>query len=336
LYGIVGLLLAANTINIAADISAMGNAFALIAGGHAQSFAVCFGAISLVLEIVIPYSRYVRILKWLTLGLLAYVATILVVRIPGREVLLRTLLPHLSWNSEYVTTVVAVFGTTISPYLFFWQAAQEVEDRRAAPRAHSLRKSPDLAKANLHRIKVDTYIGMGFSNLVAYFIILTTAVTLHLHGVTDIQTSEQAAAALRPLAGDFAFTLFSLGIIGTGMLAIPVLAGSAAYAMAEAFKWRSGLELKPERAKKFYAIIALSTLIGVMLGFTPFNPIKALFWSAVINGVISVPIMIVMMLMSVRPDIMGRYTVTRRLQVLGWLATGIMTVAVIAMFGFMI
>jgi NRAMP (natural resistance-associated macrophage protein)-like metal ion transporter len=305
LYGLVGLLLVANTINIAADVSAMGNALKLVAGGPSHFYTVAFGLISLLLEIFIPYSRYVRVLKWSTLVLLAYVATVFVIQIPWGEALTSTLLPQFSWTGEYLTTIVAVFGTTISPYMFFWQASEEVEDQRHNRQEHALRSYPKLAQVNLRRIQIDTYVGMGFSNLVAYFIILTTAVTLHRHGITDIQTSEQAAQALQPLAGNFAFFLFSLGIIGTGLLAIPVLAGSAAYAMAETFGWRSGLEQKPARAKRFYAIIAISTLIGVGLGFTSFNPIKALYWSAVINGVISIPIMFVMMMMVARKDIMG-------------------------------
>jgi NRAMP (natural resistance-associated macrophage protein)-like metal ion transporter len=332
LYGIVGLLLVANTINIAADVSAMGHAMSLTIGGSAQLYAMGFGVVSLLLQVFVPYRRYVRILKWLTLALLAYVATVFVVHVPWSEVVARTLLPHLSWKTEYITTVVAVFGTTISPYLFFWQASQEVEELNADPQARPIKKAPDQAKLNFHRIKVDTYIGMGFSNLVAFFIILTAAVTLNMHGITEIQTSTEAAAALRPIAGDFAFWLFSAGIIGTGLLAIPILAGSAAYAMAGAFKWRTGLELKPLMAKRFYGIIAISTLVGIALGFTPIDPIKALYWSAVVNGIISVPIMAVMMLMAVRPEIMGKFTITRKLKILGWLATAVMAIAVAAMF----
>jgi len=332
LYFIVGLLLVANTINIAADVAAMAAALKLMVGGSSHWYVVGFGVVSLVLQLFIPYSRYVRILKWLTLALLAYVATVFVVHIPWPQVLTNTVLPHVSWKPEYITTVVAVFGTTISPYLFFWQASQEVEEQQANPQAHNLKDAPDQARANFSRIKADTIIGMGFSNLVAFCIILTTAVTLHLHGVTNIQTSAQAASALRPIAGEFAFWLFSAGIIGTGLLAIPVLAGSAAYAMAGAFDWRNSLELKPRVAKGFYGIIAISTLIGVGLCFTPIDPIKALYWSAVINGVISVPIMAVMLLMAVRPDIMGQFVISFRLKVLGWLCTAVMAIAVAAMF----
>ena len=322
LYAVVGLLLIANTINIAADVAAMGEALTLIVGGPAQVYAVAFGVVSLLLQVFIPYRRYVRILKWLTLALLAYVATAFVIHIPWSQV---------SWKPEYVTTVVAVFGTTISPYLFFWQASQEVEDQLADPHARPLLKAPQQAGSNLRRIRIDTWVGMGFSNLVAFFIILTTAVTLNRHGITDIQTSAQAATALRPLAGEFAFILFSAGIIGTGLLAIPVLAGSSAYAMAGAFKWKNSLERKPKNAKQFYAIIAVSTLIGIALGFTAIDPIKALYWSAVINGVISVPIMVVMMLMAARADVMGPFVISRALKIVGWLATLMMLAAVLAM-----
>lgn len=332
LYAVVGLLLIANTINIAADISAMGEALKLLIGGKAHLYAIGFGVLSLLLQVFIPYRRYVRLLKWLTLALLAYVATVFVVHMPWSEVLMRAVMPHLSLKKEYITTVVAVFGTTISPYLFFWQASQEVEDMRADHRARPLIHAPEQAPANLKRIKLDTYIGMAFSNLVAFFIILTTAVTLHSHGVTDIQTSAQAAKALRPIAGDFAFMLFSAGIIGTGLLAIPVLAGSSAYAMAGAFKWKSSLEETPTHARQFYAIVVLSTVIGIALGFTAIDPIKALYWSAVINGVISVPIMVVMMLMAARADIMGIFVIAARLKILGWFATAMMAVAVASMF----
>ncbi|MEO8418836.1 MAG: divalent metal cation transporter [Methylophilaceae bacterium] len=332
LYSIVGLLLIANTINIAADVAAMGDALKLLIGGHAHLYAIGFGITSLMLQIFIPYRHYVRVLKWLTLTLLAYVATVFVVNTPWTLVLTGMVLPHLSWKPQYITTVVAVFGTTISPYLFFWQASQEVEEQHLNPQARPLRDAHDQARANFHRIKVDTYIGMGFSNLVAFFIMLTTAVTLNARGIMDIQTSAQAAEALRPIAGELAFWLFSAGIIGTGLLAIPVLAGSAAYAMGGAFNWKSSLELEPMGAKRFYGIIAISTLIGVALCFAPIDPIKALYWSAVINGIISVPIMALMMLMAARPEIMGRLVITSRLKILGWACVGAMTFAVIAMF----
>jgi NRAMP (natural resistance-associated macrophage protein)-like metal ion transporter len=331
LYSLVSLLLLANIINIAADVAAMGDALTMIVPGPSHWYALGFGLLSLLLQVFIPYTKYVRILKWLTLVLLAYFAIALVVKIPWGQVLVATLLPPLSWKPEYVTSVVAVFGTTISPYLFFWQASQEVEDIQAAPGAHALKKYPERAADSFRRIKVDTFIGMGFSNLVAFFIMLTTAVTLHAHGVKNIDTAAQAASALRPIAGNFAFFLFGVGIIGTGLLAVPVLAGSAAYAIAGTFKWKNSLELQPRMAKRFYAIIALATLIGSALCFTSIDPIKALYWSAVVNGVISVPIMAVMLLMAARVDVMGTLVISRRLKALCWLCTAVMGCAVLAM-----
>jgi NRAMP (natural resistance-associated macrophage protein)-like metal ion transporter len=334
-YSIVMLLMVANTINIAADVSAMGEAMSLIVGGASRLYAALFGVVSLLLQVFIPYSRYVRVLKWLTLALLAYVATVFTVNVPWVQVARAIVWPHIEWSPAYVTTMVAVFGTTISPYLFFWQASQEVEDQQACAVSQPLREAPHQAQANFHRIKVDTFIGMGFSNLVAFFIMLTTAATLHLHGIVNIDTSAQAAAALRPLAGEFAFALFSAGIIGTGLLAVPVLAGSAAYAIAGAFQWKKGLENKPAEAKRFYAIIAVSTLAGIALGFTGIDPIKALYWSAVVNGVISVPIMVVMMLMAGNAAIMGKFVIRPRLKSLGWIATAVMALAVVSMFWMM-
>jgi NRAMP (natural resistance-associated macrophage protein)-like metal ion transporter len=335
LYFVIGLLLTANTINIAADVSAMGAAMALLVPGPAQLYAVAFGVISVLLQVFISYHRYVSILKWLTLALLSYVATVLVIDVPWVEVISGTLIPRISFKADYVVTVVAVFGTTISPYLFFWQASQEIEDMAALPGAAALIDKPFQARSSFRRIAIDTTIGMGFSNLVAFFIMVATAATLNAHGVTDIQTSSQAAEALRPIAGDFAFSLFSAGIIGTGLLAIPVLAGSAAYAIAGAFDWPSSLELKVRQAKGFYSIIALSTLSGVALGFTPIDPIKALFLSAVLNGVLSVPIMVVMMVMASSVAIMGKFTLGPGLRALGWIATAVMGVAVVAMFATM-
>ncbi|MEI7949149.1 MAG: divalent metal cation transporter [Gammaproteobacteria bacterium] len=332
LYFIVGLLLVANIINIAADLAAMGDSLKLLMGGPAHWYALAFGVVSLGLQIFIPYHRYVRILKWLTLALLAYVATVFVVRISWTEVITHTFFPTISWTPAFATTVVAVFGTTISPYLFFWQASQEVEELEAIPREKALRIAPEQAGENFRRIKLDTMIGMGFSNLVAFFIVLTTAMTLNTHGITDIKTSAEAASALRPLAGDFAFYLFGAGIIGTGLLAIPVLAGSAAYAMAGAFKWKHSLELSFSGAKEFYAIIGLATVIGIAFCFMPLDPIKTLYWSAVINGVIAVPIMVVMMLMASNKRVMGRFVISKKLTVLAWLCTLVMTLVVGVMF----
>ena len=332
LYLIVTLLLLANTINIAADIAAMGQAASLVGGGGAHWYAAAAGLLSVLLQVTLPYQRYVRVLKWLTLALLAYVATALTLKLPWLEILRAAVLPSLSWEADYITTVVAIFGTTISPYLFFWQASQEVEDLHADPAAQPLKHAAGQASAQLRRIKIDTVTGMGFSNLVAMFIMLTTAATLGAHGVTHIGSSAQAAEALRPIAGDLAFALFSMGIIGTGLLAVPVLAGSAAYAMAGAMRWRNSLESPFSSATKFYAIIIAATLAGTALCFTSIDPMRALYWSAVLNGVIAVPVMVVVMLLAVRKSVMGEFVISRRLRVLGWLCTGVMALAVVAMF----
>ena len=332
LYFIVSLLLIANTINIAADLGAMGNALELIAGGRSEIYVVFFALVSLTLQIFVPFPRYAPILKWLTLALFSYVGTVFVVHVPLGEALAGALLPQLSFKSDYVATLVAVLGTTISPYLFFWQASQEVEEQRATPGHEPLKTAPEQARSNLRRIKIDTHIGMVFSNLIALCIMLTTAVTLHAAGVTDIQTSAQAAEALRPLAGDFAFLLFAAGIIGTGLLAVPVLAGSAAYAVAESFRWPIGLGLPLAEARGFYFILTVATLLGVAIDFSGVDPIKTLLWAAVINGVIAVPIMAVMMLLAAKPAVMGTFVIKRRLRVLGWVSTAVMAAAVAAMF----
>ena len=269
LHSVVLLLLIANTINIAADIGAMGAALELLIGGNARWFGAGFGILSVVLQVFIPFRKYAPLLKALTLALLAYVASLFVIEIPWGEVAYGTLLPRLSLKPEYIVAVVAVFGTTISPYLFFWQASQEVEEQRAARGEKPLIDAPEQARAALRRIKLDTYVGMAFSNIVAFCIMLTAVTTLHLHGVTDIQTSAQAAQALRPIAGDFAFMLFSAGIVGTGLLAVPVLAGSAAYGVAESFRWRIGLGLELAQARGFYAIVSAATLLGASLSTSP-------------------------------------------------------------------
>ncbi|HYM73514.1 MAG TPA: divalent metal cation transporter, partial [Stellaceae bacterium] len=275
---------------------------------------------------------YVKILKWLTLSLFAYVATAFVVQVPWGEVAHDTFVPTLSWDKDYIVLIVAILGTTISPYLFFWQASEEADNERIDPKAHPLIEAPNEAPTEFRRIEIDTYLGMGFSNIVALFIIITTAATLHLHGITDIQTSEQAAQALRPIAGDFAFAVFALGILGTGLLAVPVLAGSAAYALAEMMRWRAGLDRRPQEARRFYATIVAGTLIGVGINFINIDPIKALFWSAVINGVVAVPLMVVMMVMTMQPKVMGRFTLPRALWAVGWLSTAAMGITVAIMF----
>jgi NRAMP (natural resistance-associated macrophage protein)-like metal ion transporter len=331
-YGIVSLLLIANVINLGADLGAMGAALKLLIGGPALLYVALFGLVSVLLEVFSRYSRYVSILKWLTLSLFAYVGVAFVVKLPWATVARSLVVPHISLSASYLTAVVAILGTTISPYLFFWQAGEEVEEVRERPDAKPLARAPEQAPAELGRIRVDTYIGMAISNAVALFIILTTAATLHAHGVTDIQTSSQAAEALRPIAGPFAFAIFALGIIGTGMLALPVLAGSSAYALGETFGWHVGLARKPHRAKAFYGAIAAATLVGVGLNFSPIDPIKALFWSAVINGVVAVPVMALMMHLSSHRAAMGEFKLHRGLKVVGWLATAVMAVAAIGLF----
>ncbi len=331
LYSVVSLLVIANTINIAADLGAMGNALELLVGGEAKIYIVFFALASLTMQIFIPFPRYAPILKWLTLSLLGYVGTVLVVKVPWGEAALAAVVPQLQFKSEYLALLVAVLGTTISPYLFFWQASQEVEEQRAADGEEPLRLAPEQALAHLKRIKLDTWIGMTFSNLIALAIMVTTAATLHAGGITHIDTAGQAAQALRPIAGDFAFLLFAASIIGTGLLAVPVLAGSAAYAVAESRRWPIGLGLPLLQARGFYGVLCAATLIGVALEFSGVDPIKALIFSAVVNGVIAVPIMAVMMLLAAKPEVMGPFVVTRRLRVLGWISTAIMAAAVVAM-----
>jgi NRAMP (natural resistance-associated macrophage protein)-like metal ion transporter len=329
LRAVVAMLLVANTLNLAADLAAMAEALRLLVGGSAHVYAAGFGLLSLVLQVFLPYQRYVRWLKWLTLALLAYVAVAFTLHLDWWQIARAVVWPQLPGSHAVLLTVVAVLGTTISPYLFFWQAAQEMEDTRngtGSPTASSVRR-------HLRRIKIDTIVGMAFSNAIAFFIILSTAVTLHTAGVLQIETSAQAAEALRPLAGDLTFLLFSLGIIGTGLLAVPVLAGSAAYAVAEAAGWHGSLSLRLERGegRGFYGVIAVATVGGVALCFSPIDPVKELFWAAVINGVIAVPIMAVMMTLASRPAAMGAHVIGKRLRWLGWLATATMAATVVAM-----
>ena len=331
LYFIVSLLLAANTVNIAADLGAMGDALALLVGGSSSLYIVLFALVSLTLQVFIPFPRYAPILKLLTLALFAYVGVVLVVHTPP-EALTRTLVPELTWDGEYLSMLVAVLGTTISPYLFFWQASQEVEEQRATEGHEPLREAPEQAREHFRRIKFDTYVGMCFSNLIAFCTMLSTAVTLHAAGVHNIQNAAEAAGALRPLAGDFAFLLFACGIIGTGLLAVPVLAGSAAYAVAESFRWPIGLGLSLAEARGFYSILTAATVLGVAIDLTGVDSMKALLWAAMINGVVSVPIMVVMMLLVVDKRTMGPFVGSWRLRGLGWLATVVMAVAVGAMF----
>ncbi len=332
LRAIVALLLIANIANLGADLGAMGEALQLLIGGSAKVYVVLFAVGCAILEIFARYERYVAILKWTSLSLLAYAATALVIDVPWASVARHTLVPTFSFDTDYVIAIVAVLGTTITPYCFFWQSSQEAEDERVDPLARPLLEAPEQAPAEIARMRFDTYTGMGYSNLISLFIIVTTAATLHLHGITDIQTSAQAAEALRPLAGPFTFFVFSAGIIGIGLLAVPVLAGSCAYALGEALDWTTGLGRAPLDAKAFYGAITVATLIGIGINFTAIDPIKALFWSAVLNGVVAVPLMVMMMLMAMQPRVMGRFTLPAPLRALGWLCTGTMAVAVAIMF----
>jgi NRAMP (natural resistance-associated macrophage protein)-like metal ion transporter len=331
LNGIVGLLIVANTINIGADLGAMGAALKLLIGGPQLLYVALFAGASALLEIFLRYSRYVSVLKWLTLSLFAYVATVFVVDVHWADVGRSLVAPALSLKADYIVAIVAVLGTTISPYLFFWQAEEEVEDEQERPESEPLKQAPNQASAEISRIRIDTYLGMALSNLIALFIIITTAATLNAHGVVDIQTSSQAAEALRPIAGNFAFGVFAAGIIGTGLLTLPVLAGSAAYALGEARGWPVGLARTPYQAKAFYGAIAVATIIGAVMNFTAIDPIKALFWSAVVNGVAAAPVMAMMMLLTMRKDIMGQFTLPRPLQAIGWLATAVMALTIVAM-----
>lgn len=327
----VGLLAAANILNIGADLGAMADSSSLVLGGPKTVYVVAFGVVCIGLQVLLQYTRYVSYLKWLTLALLAYVATLFMVDVRWSEALRQFVLPSLSWKTEYLQTIVAVFGTTISPYLLFWQASQEAEDIRAVPERQVLKRAPEQGPDAIKRIELDTLIGMGVSNFIALAIILTTAATLNVSGVTDIETSAQAAEALRPIAGNYAATIFALGVLGTGLLAIPVLAGSAAYAIGEARRWPIGLARQPREAKAFYATIVMATGVGILLNFTPINPIKALYWCAIINGVVAVPVMGLMLLMAANSKVMGEFTIGGWLTWLGWIATGVMAAAAVAM-----
>jgi NRAMP (natural resistance-associated macrophage protein)-like metal ion transporter len=331
LYPLVFILLVVNTLNIGADIQVMGSAMEILVGGSALLYCLIFALITLGLEIFVPYSRYVNWLKWLTLVLFSYVATAFAVHIPWLEVLKSLVIPQVKLNTDFFKMFLAILGTTISPYLFFWQASEECEDLYQC-KEMPLLKNPSRAVSQLIRIKVDTYVGMTLSNIGAFFIMLTTAVTLHAHGLTHLNTAAEAAEALRPLAGKFCFLLFSLGLIGTGLLAVPVLAGSAAYAVGEAFGWEVGLEKKLKEAKGFYAILAASTLVGLAFTLLRINPIEALIWTSVLNGVISAPIMAMILWLASKESVMGPYTIKPVLKTVGWIATLVMLLASLGLF----
>jgi NRAMP (natural resistance-associated macrophage protein)-like metal ion transporter len=335
LWSAVVLLLFANVINLGADLSAMGAVLQMLLGGEIVAYTIGFGLLCILLEIFLSYERYAAVLKFTTLSLFAYVAVVFTVRVPWGEAIKAVLVPHIEGTTAFATGFVAILGTTISPYLFFWQAAQEIEEER---RTHSkpLYITPRRAYAEVTRIRQDTLIGMTFSNIVAIFIVFAAAATLHARGVTTIETASQAAEALRPLAGRFAFLLFAFGIIGTGLLAVPVLAGSAAYAVSEMLGRPASLDAKPQNARIFYGTIAATTLAGALLQSVGVNPVKALYWSAVINGVLAAPLMALMMLIVTNRRAMGQLTLGPRGVVLGWAATAVMTAATILFFASLI
>jgi NRAMP (natural resistance-associated macrophage protein)-like metal ion transporter len=329
-FSLVALLLAANVFNLAADLGAMGEAMTLLLGGNAALYVALLAVLSIALEVLVPFVRYARLLKLLTMSLLAYALTTLVVRVPWAEALHRLLVPTLRHDRDYLLTVMAMFGTTISPYMFFWQAAQEVEEEEEA-REEPLLLQPAAAHDALRRIDFDTVVGMVYSNVIGFFVVLAAAVVLHGNGVHAIEDAAGAARALQPLAGRFAGTLFAIGIVGTGLLALPVLAGSAAYALAEVFRWSSGLDRRFDEARLFYGLIILATLAGALLGVTPVEPMRMLFWAAVLNGVISVPLMVAVMWLATRKEVMGPLVIRSWLRLLGWLATAAMAAVVVAM-----
>ena len=331
LYFLVGLLVIANTINIGADIGAMAAAAQLLFGGRPTLYGTTFAVFSLVLQILIPYHRYARFLMWSTAALLSYVAVAAVIEIPWGRAVQATILPSMRWNADDAMMIVALLGTTISPYLFFWQASQEVEDEQGDPTAKPLSRAPLQAPRQLRRIRIDTLVGMAASNAIAWFIMVATAATLHPRGVHQIESAAQAASALEPIAGRLASLLFASGIVGTGLLAIPVLAGSASYALSEAMDLPIGLERKPREARGFYGIIAATTLIGLALTLAPVNPMKALVYSAVVNGVVAVPVMVMMMLIGSSRRVMRQFVLPRGIRIGGWTATAVMLVATIAM-----
>ncbi len=324
LYLAVLLLVAANVFNIGADISAMASSLHLVIGGPEPAYAALFSLASLLIQIFVPYTKYVNVLKWLTVALFSYVATVFVVSVPWETAIRAAVSPVISLSPGYLISFVAALGATINPYLLFWQASQEVEEVKTTPGEEPLKSAPDETPEQSERIQLDTYVGMGFSNVVAYFIILTAAVTLHAQGKHQIQTAAEAAAALRPIAGHFAFLLFGLGIIGSGLMAIPVLAGSAACALGEAMRLRVGLENDPAEAKGFYGLLSAAVLVGMMISFAGINPVLALFWASLINGFIAVPLMIIMMLLGSNRRVMGAAALSLRLRITGWIATAVM------------
>lgn len=328
LYGAVALLFVANTVNVGADLGAMASAGQLVFGAPFVVWLIAITCVTLILEIFVSYPTYAKFLKYLTLSLFAYVATSFVVKQDWSQVAFSTFLPSFSFSKVYLFNLIAILGTTISPYLFFWQADEEVEEEIAHHKLRAMGKgAPRFSKIDIRNMRLDTVIGMLFSNLVMFFIIVTTASTLGAHGVTSIQTADQAATALRPLAGESAFLLFAAGIIGTGLLAVPILAGSASYAISETFNWKVGLGKKFKQAHAFYIVIIIATLLGVLINFSPIKPFQMLYYTAILNGVCAPPLLILIMLIANSKKIMGENTNSIFSNVFGWIITGVMTLA---------
>ena len=331
LWGACALLIVANVFNIGADLGGMAEATEMMTGIKSYYLTPVFAGMIVCLLFFSSYRQIARIFKWLTLVLFAYVITAFLAQPDWTAVLKATFVPRVEWSSAFLATFVGILGTTISPYLFFWQASQEVEDKRAHGKA-TVEEREGATDNELRIARRDVFIGMFFSNLVMYFIILTTASTLHANGQTNIETAQDAAEALRPLAGNGAYLLFTLGIIGTGLLAVPVLAGSAAYAVAEAKDWRGTLEDRPRLSPKFYAVIAVAMILGLALDFLGFNAVKMLFYSAVLNGILAPPLIVLVVLLTSNTKIMGSRVSSRPLRYLGWATAAIMTAAAVGMF----
>lgn len=327
---LIFIVVVANVINLAADLSAMGDAVHLLIPGPGILWAFVLGILSLVLQVIIPYTKYVSVLKWLTLSLFSYIAVLFAIKVPWSEVMRSSIIPKMSFDRESILALVAVLGTTISPYLFFWQASEEAEEVECHDDEKPLKAAPSQAAYQLKRIRLDTYLGMGVSNLVAFFIIVSVGSTIGLHGAHTIDSSAQAAQALKPVAGNLAFFLFALGIVSTGLLAVPVLAGSAAYAVGEALRWPVGLERKPLHAKGFYGVLCGAILLGLVLNLVHINPIQALYWSAIVNGVAAAPIMAMTMLIASNPAAMGEFVISLKAKILGWTSTVVMALCAFA------
>lgn len=330
LYIFVFILLIANTINIGADLGAMASAGQLIFNAPFVLWLIIITAIILLLEILVPYPTYARFLKYLTLSLFAYFFVAIIIKQDWLAIGFSTLIPSIKFSKEYLFNIVAILGTTISPYLFFWQADEEVEEEIEHHQIVSMGKGkPHITTKDIKKLRIDTIFGMFFSNLVMWFIIITTASTLSVHGITYIQTADQAAVALKPLAGDFAFLLFALGIIGTGFLAVPILSGSASYALSESLGWKVGLGIKFKKAPKFYLIIVVATVVGLIINFTSIKPFQALYYTAILNGICAPPLLFLIMKASNNKKIMGEQINSTFSNIFGWTITLVMTIAAI-------